>query len=112
MKRATVTLGLVLLMAAGCSKINLTGKSDRISFDGQTFRTSARKADDDLSVFVVKVPGATKTLTGAREAGRYEATRYCIKNFGSSKIEWIAGPDAATVTMDKDTMLLQGICKI
>ena len=52
------------------------------------------------------------SLDGAREAGRYEAIRYCIANFGSSDIAWTEGPDAedGTLTIANDRLLLRGTC--
>ena len=60
----------------------------------------------------MSVGPASASLEGAREAGRYEAIRYCIDNFGSSDITWIAGPDAedGTLTIANDRLQLRGTC--
>ncbi len=49
---------------------------------------------------------------GAREAGRYQATRYCLLTYGGSDKEWTIGPDLPIeeLPVDGDTLTLQGRC--
>lgn len=98
---------MAVVLVAGCEK-----RSDRIAFDGVFYNAKAKKTGDDLSVFQVSVTPAAASLTGAREAGRFEATRYCIENFGSSDVKWSAGPDAedAALIIDGNTLYLRGKC--
>lgn len=101
--------GLVLCagLLAGC-----TPSDERILFDGQFYNAKLRKVDRQIDTFTVAVKPVSRSLLGAREAGRYEATVYCINTFGSSDIIWTAGPDAPdeALTIDKDTLILQGKC--
>lgn len=89
-----------------------TSSEDRILFDGQYFNAKVRKIERQLDVFTVSVKPVSKSLEGALEAGRYEATIHCINSFGSSDIIWTAGPDApeGQHNIDKDTLTLQGRC--
>ncbi|KEJ89425.1 hypothetical protein [Sulfitobacter donghicola] len=92
--------------------VGCTSPEDRIFFDGQFYNSKLRKVDRQLDQFVVTVRPVSKSLEGAREAGRYEATVYCVNAFGSSDIIWIAGPDAADdqLNIEKDTLTLRGNC--
>jgi len=101
--------GVVLCagLLAGC-----TSPEDRILFDGQFFNAKLRKVDRQLDEFTVAVRPVSKSLTGAVEAGRYEATIYCVNAYGSSDIIWSAGPDApeGQLNITRDTLTLQGRC--
>lgn len=81
-------------------------------FDGIYFKAKARAVDKKVtrSVFTVEVKRATQSVEGAREAGRYEATRYCIENYGTSDIIWAVGPDSAALTLAGDALILKGTC--
>jgi len=98
---------MVLTLAVGCNQ-----KKNQLLFEGQYFKAKAKKEADDLSVFLVSVSPISASLEGARAAGQYEATRYCIDNYGNSKIDWIVGPkdEASTYQIDKDTVFFKGRC--
>ena len=98
-------LGAVAL--AGCSN-----KDDLLAFDGQYYKSKVSKVDGQYDVFTVAVRPVSASLTGAREAGRYEATVYCVNTFGNSDIIWASGPDDPdeTLTIENDTLLLAGTC--
>lgn len=103
-----LSLPIVALLTA-CSS-----SDERVYFEGVFFRTKAKKVEDNRAVFYVVVPGVSRSATGAMQAGEYEGTRYCIKNFGSSRIEWSHGPqtDAMQLVTKKDTLVMQGECKL
>lgn len=110
-----LALGAVLALA-GCSTISgvtdrLTG-SNKQSFDGQFFRASLAFDRDAAADFVVRVQDAGKSLAGAREAGRYEATKHCIEYFGNSAAVWQVGPDSPdeALVIDGGTLVLTGRC--
>lgn len=117
-KTAVVPMILVLSLVAGCSGVrdrigNIGGKDDRVAFDGKSFRANVKKADrKDRANFTVTVRDARQSLNGAREAGRYEAVKYCIAEFGTSDITWSQGPDVpdAVLVFDKDTLIFVGTC--
>lgn len=106
--RPFVAVALITLMV-GC-----TPSEDQIRFDGLAFRAKASPVDKKKSRadFEVTVKKAAAALDPARDAGRYEGTRYCVRTFGSSKIDWAnGGPDAETVTMSGEDLILRGRCK-
>ncbi|WP_223423369.1 hypothetical protein [Tateyamaria pelophila] len=110
--RPTLWMGALLMAALLVSACSGGIRADKIAFDGVNFRSSASAIDKQRDFFEVTVAPASSSILGAREAGRYEATRYCIKNFGSSDMDWAQGPDAAdgTLIIDNDRLILRGTC--
>lgn len=104
-------MAALCLLALGACNAN---KDKRILFDGIHFRTKAKPVDRKVSVadFRVEVKNATQSLDGARGAGEYGGIRYCISNFGSSRIDWAIGPDTdpAALTLEGDTLVFRGTC--
>lgn len=98
---------MALVLVTGCEK-----RKDRVAFDGQFFKAKAKKVGENLADIQITVSPVSASLGGAREAGRYEATKYCIENFGLSDMTWTAGPDAdaAALTIENDTLYLRGTC--
>ncbi|WP_299042553.1 hypothetical protein [uncultured Tateyamaria sp.] len=109
--RPALLTGLMLIAVLLLSACN-ERQADRVAFDGVFFRASSGKVDKQREQFEVSVSPVSASLDGAREAGRYEAIRYCIRQFGSSDIDWIAGPDAedGTLRINGDKLLLRGTC--
>lgn len=103
--------GLVLISACG----TITSSEDRVLFDGQFFRAKAKAVDKKVSPtdFTVVVNNVSSSLDGAREAGRFEGTKYCVQNFGSSRITWKVGPDSEpqNLRVSDDKLTLAGTCK-
>ena len=85
---------------------------DRIAFDGQYFKSKLSKVDKQRDQFLVEVSPASASLDGAREAGRYEGTKYCIEQYGTSSIAWVYGPDAkdGTLRVENDKLQFRGAC--
>lgn len=106
--RSAVTLVLMAALLTGCSSF----REDRQTFDGQVYRGKAKKADDDRKDFIAEISPVSASLNGAREAGRYEGTRYCIENFGTSRIRWAVGPDTdpAQLVVQNDRLTFLGRC--
>lgn len=108
-RTSIVPLALIgVLLVSACQE----RRADRIAFDGVFFRSNASNLDRLRDNFEVTVRPVSASLEGARDAGRHEAIRYCIKNFGSSDITWIAGPDAedGTLNISGDRLVLRGTC--
>ena len=101
----------------GCSRnfsTPLGGGQQRPTFDGATFRANASRVDrSDISYFTSTVAPVSRTLDGARAAAEYEGVRYCIENFGTSRIKWSVGPEteAAALPIEKDRLVYQGRCQ-
>lgn len=111
-RKHAIMLGLIgaLAVTAGCS---IQRKKDRVLFDGHAFRTKAKVVDKKVSRadFTVSIDGVSASLDGAREAGRYAGTRYCIENYGTSKIDWKTGPDTEQLRVVDDKMTFAGTCQ-
>lgn len=105
-----------LVVLTGCGTIsNLTSRvtgGDRQVFDGQSFRASVDFDRATPALFAVRVAEAGKSLTGAREAGRFEATKHCITYFGTSSAIWQVGPDSpdSALVVDGGSLVLTGRC--
>lgn len=110
----TIAITSLVLALSGCGVVkSITGPSKRVAFDGVQFRASVKRSEESRAHFNVVVQKAAQSITGAREAGRYQATRYCIAQYGTSKIDWISGPDAedgALRMSDDGALLLEGVC--
>ncbi len=111
--RWSLAAGLVIL--AALSACGGSASDERILFDGQAFRAKAKPVDKKKSPseFTVTVNGISASLDGAREAGRYEGTRFCVQNFGSSRIAWTVGPDTEpqNLRIDNDSLTFAGACQ-
>ena len=110
--RKVILIGALLSAALVLASCGLDRRADRIAFDGVYFRSKARKLDKQRALFEVAVGPAFASIQGAREAGRYEATRYCIENFGTSAVDWQNGPDAEddALIIANDRLILRGTC--
>ncbi len=106
------------LFAACCAAAVLLGGctpiEDRITFGGYYFRADAKAIDKKktLAEFTVTVRDVAQSLDGARAAGGYEGTSYCIKNFGTSRIDWVVGPatDPGDLRIVDERLVFQGTC--
>lgn len=109
MMRLTALLITCAALVA-CSNV----QKDKISFDGQYFRSKASKSGkDDRRPFTVEVRPASASIPGALAAGRHEAVKYCVDTFGNSVINWTVGPDSDpnTYVLNGDTLVLEGVCE-
>ena len=87
-------------------------EENKVSFDGYKFSTKLNRDKVDDRSFSLVVRRANRSLSGAREAGRYEATKFCIKNFGTSDIVWVLSPDDNNVGLTGKVLELSGRCEI
>lgn len=99
-----------LLVMASCTK-----REDKLlPFDGFLYKAKAGPVDKKVSRadFTTTVWEVSQSLEGARQAGRYEATKYCIKEYGSSKVAWSVGPDTPpeNLRIVDDTLTFAGRC--
>jgi hypothetical protein len=97
------------LAVAACGK-----PGERVRFDGNYYPAKLNEVGDRREDFVVAVSDPGQGIEGAREAGRFEATRYCVETFGDSNITWQAGydPDAGAAVIDNGKLILRGSCVI
>ena len=99
------------LIIVGCSN-PLELEENKVSFDGYYFSSKLTRNKLDDRSFDLKVRRANRSLLGAREAGRYEATRFCIKNYGTSDIKWVLGPDDQSIGLTGKVLKLSGQCVV
>ena len=99
---------LSILLLFGCSaRIN----ENRVAFDGFMFN-SKLKVGLNKQDFEVTVPRANRSLSGAKEAGRYEATIYCVNKFGTSDIVWDLDPEDVSEVSYSKSIFIKGRCRI
>ncbi len=110
MARAAGLAALCGLTLAACN----VNRDKQIRFEGFYFRTKAKAVEKKVSVadFTVEIKDVAQSLDGAREAGKYAGTRYCVTNYGSSRINWAVGPDteAENLVIEGDTLTFRGTC--
>ena len=99
------------LLTMGCSN-PFELEENKVSFDGYYFSSKLSRNKLDDRSFDLTVRRANRSLSGAREAGRYEATRFCIKNFGTSDIKWVLGPDDQSIGLTGKVLKLSGQCDV
>lgn len=104
---------LVIFICCGLIMAGCTSREDRFAFDGQYFRSSASRVDGDRQQIAITVRPVSASFEGALQAGRYEATRYCVENYGNSAVDWVVGPDQepGTYRIENDTLVLRGACE-
>ena len=99
---------LSILLLFGCSaRIN----ENRVAFDGFMFN-SKLKVGLNKKDFEITVLRANRSLSGAKEAGRYEATIYCVNKFGTSNIGWDLDPEDVSEVSSSKSIFIKGRCRI
>ena len=106
--RALATVVFASTLVAACS--GTIRNVNAVKFDGHYFAGRASKNSADTHGFSVRIRNASKSIAGAREAARYEATIYCIEQFGTSDIIWSIGPDDEAISLSNRTLTLAGRC--
>ncbi|SEQ39732.1 hypothetical protein [Thalassovita taeanensis] len=103
---------MALALVAGCNGKVLNPNSTRVAFEGLYFKARLSASKEDKQDFTVTVSPASQGLSAAREAGRYEATKYCVSNYGSSEVIWGVGPDSpdSALVITDDVLALNGRC--
>ena len=108
--RIAIAMLAAVLMLGACSE-----KSKRVYFDGKYYPAKAKhQSREDRKVFTASVRKVAQGLDGARAAAEHAGTKYCIENFGTSKINWITGPDAdqSVIVNSGGNVVVSGECVI
>ncbi|PVA11870.1 hypothetical protein DC366_02740 [Pelagivirga sediminicola] len=105
------------MIAALCAALALTacGKAgERVRFDGNYYPAKLSQSGERREDFVVTVSDAAQGINGAREAGRFEGTTYCVETYGDSSINWQPGygPEDGRALTGNGSLLLRGSCVI
>lgn len=97
----------VALVLSGCQQ-----NEYRQTFEGVYFKTKTKSVNDNRLQFAATAQKAAMSLEGARQAAAYDATKYCIANYGTSRILWAVGPDtpAAQLPIVDGDLTLTGEC--
>lgn len=103
---------MVALLVTACMLSACGPDNEDLLFDGQFFRSKLNTERGARADFTLTVKPVSASLLGAREAGRYEATVYCVNRYGRSDINWAVGPDSADeeLTILNDVLTLRGTC--
>ncbi|MGH1578310.1 hypothetical protein [Planktotalea sp.] len=107
MIRTILFSGLAALTLAGCEDPRKS-----ILFDGHRFSGRLKVDGESKRDFVATVSPVSQSLEGAREAARHEGTTHCVRNYGSSDINWTLSPDAEATALSivEDELTVQGRC--
>ena len=99
---------LALVALASCGE-----NPNRVSFQGTFYDADLSRIDGARDRFTVSVRPVSAGLDGAREAGRYEAVKHCIANYGNSDITWAPGPDSpqTALPISENTVQFRGTCR-
>ncbi len=111
---------LVIASVAGCGRLGLdrigTGsaagvKRNNATIEGVRYRSQVSVDSEDKRDFTITVT-PVGNVRNAQEAGRYQSTVYCLRTFGGSDTEWIAGPDVEPqdAQISDNSLLLKGRC--
>lgn len=101
----------LISLALGLSACGEAWEDNRIAFGGIYFGADVAAQDDKPEVFTLVIKDANQNIEAAREAGRYEGTKYCVEFFGTSDIAWGQGPDQ-TPNVVKGDLYLNGSCSV
>ncbi len=107
--------GAICLVIAATLAVSGCQQNDRrVAFDGIYFKTKVRKMDDNRREFTSTVSRAATSLDAAVLAGEHEGIRYCIENYGTSRIKWMVGPETpkANLRLVDGDLVLAGECNV
>jgi hypothetical protein len=103
LRMKAVVIVAVLIALAGCSE------RAPILFDGESFKSKSKAVSDDNRTFTVETRDAAGREEAAVKAARYEATLYCMNQFGTSDMVWTAESDDIVLTED-GKLVREGQC--
>ncbi|MEL7116284.1 MAG: hypothetical protein AAGP08_11965 [Pseudomonadota bacterium] len=90
------------------------GATNRTQVEANGVRYKARTASDraDRRAFTATASPVAPDVQSAVDAAVYQATRYCILEFGGSDTDWEVGPDTPldAVPIQDGSVVLKGRC--
>ncbi|WP_425049900.1 hypothetical protein [Psychromarinibacter sp. S121] len=118
-----LVIGSVLVALAGCGVARNVGGAvgigsasprgaNRLEVNGVTYRSKLDISGDARRDLTITVRPFRANPETALEAGRYRATVYCLRKFGSSETAWTVGPDTPIdqLPITDDSVTLRGTC--
>ncbi|MBU2982078.1 hypothetical protein KO498_09670 [Lentibacter algarum] len=109
----TAVICLLALGVSGCEQAKDKLTRNSYYYEGVTFKSKIVKSKESRENFQVIIRNATLGLTGAREAARLAANRYCIENYGSTDITYGSqSPDTENedLVLNDGQLVLDGKC--
>jgi hypothetical protein len=103
-----VCLISILAAVTACGRIET--ENDPL-FDGMRFSSKILISKTNPKAFDIVVANAAKSLAGAREAGRWRSTVYCVRTYGTSDVDWVISPDADAPVIENGDLILTGACR-
>ncbi len=105
--KAFLGLAIAALALAACGK-----PGERVRFDGNYYPAKLSKSGERREEFSVTVSDVAQGINGARQAGRFAGTEYCVRTFGDSDITWQPGygPEDSRTLTDNGRLVLRGSC--
>lgn len=106
-----VILGVVALTLSGCGAIRERVFGGAQADRALPYRASLAKGEDRRE-FAVRVRADGASVADVRESARFQATRYCLTNFGGADARWRINPATGdwAFTRDGQDMIFQGRC--
>lgn len=116
-----VIMLLVIVSVAGCGRLGLDrigsgastagAKRNTVDINGVRYRSKVSVDSEDKRDFTINVSPAGNVVN-AQEAGRYQATVYCLRTFGGSDKDWVLSPDVEPqeARISDNGLVLQGRC--
>lgn len=97
--------------AVGLGSASARGPNS-VEINDITFRSKLDISGEEKRDLTITVRPVRIDPQGALEAGRYRATVYCLRKFGSSATDWTVGPDMPVdqLRIVDDSITLQGSC--
>lgn len=110
MIRALVILALVGTVAS-CGVLRGDKSKGAASERALPFKAKLKKGDDKRN-FSVEVANRGAGLAEVRESVRFEATKYCLLNYGGSEADWRMDPtsDDWAFVQDGDKLIFNARC--
>lgn len=106
-------MGKTVLILAALAMLASCGKGSRTQFEGEYYRASAKAPRKERQNFVATAGPISRGIEGAAAAAFYEATKHCIKYYGTSDIDFAFDPETPVdqLPRDGDRIVLRGTCQ-
>ncbi|MEC9199128.1 hypothetical protein [Donghicola tyrosinivorans] len=105
MRVLSATLLIAALAVSACGK-------QPYEYAGSNHKAKVKTARSDRATMTIPTKKVSDGLDGARAAAQFEATRHCLKYFGSSDIIWAVGPETADADLpiNGEVVTFSGVC--
>ncbi len=110
MMRALILIAMILAVAACGSRNAARNATTNVELP---YEADLDWGEDRRDI-TVRVENEGDGLEEVRESVRFEATKYCLLNFGGSDTEWDIDPETAdwAFVQDGDELIFTGRCSV